>query len=222
MSSNDTTTGKIQQNESTALAEQQNSQNAHKPVSLSACAPVADANQVADRGLPSRIRRPRRNEPFTTVAEPEVIACIVDHKRDNWGNPVSEDYYPVVGELQSHVGTSIRSIAFHPCATASGDKFIYPQKLDPPNTWANSWNASLAQALTLPPGQWRTIWSDKTAQCYEYELVDPPMEGIPKYPDFQADLEQALTSNIVSSLDHPVLGRQSGNLAADNENEDIY
>lgn len=202
--------------------ETQSTHEQNASSALTACRPVT-ATQSADPNASSgKIRRPRRDEPFTTVGQPMIIACIVDRKRDSWGNPGSEDYHPVVGTLQPQAGSDLRSIAFHPCATASGETFIYPQKLDPPNTWANSWNASLAQALAHPAGQWRTVWSDKTAECYKHELVEPPMEGIPEYPNFREDLEQALTPNIITSLDHPVfqqlIGQQEGHI----HDEEIY
>jgi hypothetical protein len=48
------------------------------------------------------------------------------------------------------------------------------------------------------------------------------MEGIPEYPGFQEDLEQALTPNIIDSLDHPVLQRLLGQQDTDNDIEEIY
>ncbi len=148
-------------------------------VSLSSCISTTAQQTVISQAVKNIIRRPRRDEPFTTVADPTTIACIVERKLDNWGNPSGEEYYPVIGDLQNQVGAGIRSVAFHPCATASGETFIYPQKIDPPQAWANSWNASLAQALSLPPDQWRTVWSDKMAECYQHDLVTPPNRGYP-------------------------------------------
>jgi hypothetical protein len=187
-------------------------------VSLSSCIPTTAQQAVISQAVKNIIRRPRRDEPFTTVADPTTIACIVERKLDNWG----EEYYPVIGDLQNQVGAGIRSVAFHPCATASGETFIYPQKIDPPQAWANSWNASLAQALSLPPGQWRTVWSDKEAECYQHDLVAPQMENTPEYPKFQEDLEQALTPNIIDSLDHSVLQRLLGQQGTDSDIEEIY
>lgn len=177
---------------------------------LDSCRPVQGSLSNSVAATTRKLRRSRRDEPFTSVSEPTVIACIVDRKRDNWGNQFGEEYYPVEREHQTHVGPEIRSIAFHPCVTATGETFIYPQKQDPPHTWANSWNASLAQALALPPGQWRTIWSDKEAECYQHEMVDPPKEGVPEYRNFREDLEQALTPNIIASLNHPILLQHLG------------
>jgi hypothetical protein len=190
--------------------------------SLEACSPVTGHQPATAPSAGSRIKRPRRDEPFTTVAGPVPIACIVDRKLDKWGNPTGEEYYPVTGELQNQVGAGLRTVAFHPCMPISGVGFIYPQKQDPPHAWANSWNASLAQALELPPGQWRTVWSDKDEDCYQHDQVAPPVEGIPEYPGFQEDLEQALTPNIIDSLDHPVLQRLLGQQDTDNDIEEVY
>ncbi len=207
---------------STNLENNQSNTGQEKTNPLHACSPVSGFQPSSSAAPEHKIRRPRRDEPFTTVAEPVPVACIVDRKSDNWGNPSGEDYYPVIAELQNQVGPGIRSVAFHPCVSASGEGFIYPQKLDPPHAWANSWNASLAQALSLPPGQWRTVWSDKEAECYQHDLVAPQMENTPEYPKFQEDLEQALTPNIIDSLDHPVLQRLLGQQDTDSDNEEIY
>ena len=151
------------------------------------------------------IRKPGRAEVFTTVEEAPIIAVVIDRKLDNWGNSAGEEYYPVTGDVQSQVGSDIRSVAFHPCVSSTGLHFICPQKLDPPHARVNSWNASLATALALPPGQWRTVWSDKQAECYQHDLVTAPVDGIPEYPSFQEDLEKALSPNIINSLVHPVI-----------------
>ena len=216
----------VTKNDPTNTDNQQLAAEFQEQASLDSCSPVTVHRPRTT--ISKKLRRPRRDEPFTTLAKPTIIACLVDRKRDSWGNTASEEYYPVIGELQSQVGSAIRSIAFHPCATASGETFICPQKLDPPNAWANSWNASLAQALDLPRGQWRTIWSDKSAECYKHELVDAPREGIPEYPECRKDLEQALTPNIISSLDHAVLQQlldqadSTTDADADASNEEIY
>jgi hypothetical protein len=191
-------------------------------VSLSSCISTTAQQSVISQAVKNIIRRPRRDEPFTTVADPTTIACIVERKLDNWGNPSGEDYYPVIVKLQNQMGPGMRLMAFQPCVSASEGGFIYPQKIDPPHAWANSWNASLAQALNLPPGQWRTIWSDTEAECYQHDLVAPQMENIPEYSEFQEDLEQALTPNIIASLDHPVLLRLLAQHATDNDIEEIY
>lgn len=189
---------------------------------LHACSPVNGFHPSSSSIPKSKIRRPRRDEPFTTVAEPTQVACIVEQRKDNWGNPAGEEYYPVIGDLQNQVGKGLRTVAFHPCVSASGEGFIYPQKLDPPQAWANSWNASLAQALSLPPGQWRTVWSDKDAECYQHDLVTPPLEGIPEYPGFQEDLEQALTPNVIADLDHIVVQHILGQQDSVTDLEEIY
>lgn len=194
----------------------------HKGNSLENCGPVNGCTPTSSVLTTKRIRRPRRDESFTTVAAPRPIACIVDRQYDKWRNISGEEYYPVIGELQNQVGSSLRSIAFHPCINTIGETFIYPQKLDPPHTWANSWNASLAEALRHPHGQWRTVWSDKEAECYQHDLVQSPTQVILEYPGFDDDLEQALTKNIVDSLDHPVIQKTLAETRIDSSDEETY
>jgi hypothetical protein len=186
---------------------------------LDSCKPTASLLPAGSPPTASIIRKSGRAEVFTTTGMPPIIAVIIDRKLDSWGNSSGEIFHPVTGEIQNQVAAGIRSLAFHPCVSASGQAFIYPQKLDPAHSWANSWNASLATALTLPPGQWRTVWSDKGAECYQHDLVTAPVEGIPEYPHFQADLENALSPNIIDSLEHPVIQQLLGNQSAVNDLE---
>jgi hypothetical protein len=202
--------------------DQPSTEQSQKDNSLENCSPTSGLQPHYPQTAENKIRRSRRDEPFTTVGDPKHIACLVDKNRDDWGNQTGEDYYPVIGDLQSQVGSSIRSIAFHPCVTATGETFIYPQKIDPPDIWANSWNASLAKALSLPDRQWRTVASDKAAQCYQYEQVNSPMSDTPRYLTFEDDLNQALTPNIVSKLDHPVVQKTLSEQQSDSDGEGVY
>lgn len=174
-------------------------------ISLNSCSPKPNFQPSNPVITTQKIRRARRDEAFTTVGEPRLFSCLIDRKRDNWGNISGEDYYPVISDLQNQVGSSIRSVAFHPCVSSSGETFIYPQKLDPPNMWANPWNASLAEVFSIKQGLWRIVRSDKAAQCYHHEVVILPIGKKPEYPAFQDDLEQALTPNIITSINHPVV-----------------
>jgi hypothetical protein len=94
--------------------------------------------------------------------------------------------------------------------------------LDQPQALVNSWNASLAEALSLDHGLWRTIRSDKAAQCYQYEVVPASNETKREYPEFLDDLEQALTPNIITSLDHPVAQRILAEQQSVLGEEDVY
>ena len=141
---------------------------------------------------------------------------------DAWDNYTGEVYYPVVGVLQGNIGLPSRPIAFHPCVTATGATFIYPQKLDPTRSRINSWNASLAEALAHPPRQWRRIWSDSDAQRYQHDLVSAPMEGIPEYPGFREDLEKALSPNIIAGIDHPLVQSLLGKQGPQADLEEVY
>ena len=193
------------------------------PVSLlDSCKPQASLSRADSPSAAPNIRKPGRDEVFTTAAGPTTIAVVIEHKLDFWGNPSGERYYPVTGGLQQQLVSDIRSVAFHPCVSASGQAFIFPQKLDPPQSWVNSWNASLATALTLPPGQWRVVWSDKGAECYQHDLMTAPVEGIPEYSDFQKDLENALSPNIIDCLDHPVIQRLLANQGPDLDDGEVY
>jgi len=220
-SNNESNINGAEQQAVTASLENNRSQKSES-ATLAGCAPLTHQRTSDPRTLSKSITRPRRDEPFTTVADPIIVACVVDRKRARFSQQASEEYYPVTRELQQQAGTGLRSVAFHPCVNASGNTFIYPQKLDPPHAWPNTWNASLAQALSLPTGQWRTVWSDKEAECYQHELVEPPMESTPEYPNFREDLEQALTPNIIATIDHPVLQQILCRQDADIDNEEIY
>jgi hypothetical protein len=60
------------------------------------------------------------------------------------------------------------------------------------------------------------------AECYQHDLVTPPIEGIPEYPEFREDLEKALSPNIIANLDHPVIQQVLDKPKAGSDWEDIY
>ena len=190
--------------------------------SLANCAPTGCPPEVQAPTTGGGISRPAQDEVFTSVADPMTIACVIERQYDAWDNYTGEVYYPVPETLQGRIGLPSRPIAFHPCVTASGATFIYPQKLDPPRSRVNSWNASLAEALALPPGQWRRIWSDSDTQCYQHDLVSPPMDEIPEYPGFREDLEKALSPNIITTLDHSVVQRLLAKQGPEADVEEVY
>ncbi len=201
---------------------QGNNENAAEAPSLANCAPATSPPEAHRPATCPIIRRATQDEDFTTLADPVTLACIVDRQEDSWGNYTGEIYYPVSGTLQGNIGLPVRSVAFHPCITATGTTFIYPQKLDPPRSRVNSWNASLADALSHQPGHWRRIWSDSDAQRYQHDLVSARMEDTPAYPGFRDDLEQVLSPNIINSLDHPVIQRLLCQQGPDVDTEEVY
>ena len=197
-------------------------ENATKVNSLEDCTPAVSTSPSKSEPSENPIRRPARDESFTTTAEdPVTLACVIKRHLDQWGNLEQESYHPVTGNLQNQVMTDLRSVAFHPCVSASGATFISPQKLDPPNARANSWNASLAQAFSYEPGQWRTLQSDRDAQCYQHELIPAPFTGIPEYRDFRSDLERTLSPNIISCLDDLAIKQDPNEPGATTDIEEI-
>jgi hypothetical protein len=169
-----------------------------------------------------QIGRPPRDEPFTRVDEGIALQCIIYRNRDQWGNYTGEEYYPVTADLHSTIPVPMRTVAFHPCISKPGQCYICPQKVDPPGSRSNPWNASLAEALSVPSGQWLKIWSDRDAERYQHELLPPQMEGTLEYPDFAKDLEKALVPNIIDTLNHPVLQRLLDDRAGRNNSDEVY
>jgi hypothetical protein len=203
-------------------SDQDNDNSADPVPSLADCAPTDCTPDSMTHTSSMGIWRPGQDSIFTTVGDPMTIACIIERLHDPWGNYTGETYYPVPEPFQGRIGLPIRPIAFRPGVTAASIKFIYPQKLDPPHSRVNTWNASLAEALAHPPDQWRRIWSDSDAQRYQHELVSPPMEEIPEYPDFREDLEKALSPNIITSANHPVVQRLLGKQGPKADMEEVY
>lgn len=189
---------------------------------LDDCAPTEPPPAATAHKSSLGIWRPGQDGVFTTLGDPATYECVIERLYDAWDNYTGEMYYPVPKQLQGNIGVPSRPVAFHPCVTVAGATFIYPQKLDPPRSRVNSWNASLAEALVYPPGQWRRIWSDNDAQRYQHDLVSPPMEELPEYPEFREDLEKALSPNIITALDHPVVQRLLGKQDPGTEAEEIY
>jgi hypothetical protein len=196
--------------------------SAESSSALDSCRPRNDQAPAKPQSKLDRIRRFQRDEAFTRVGNAVTYAILIHRKVDAQGYYRGEDYHPIPGALQAQLGSLLRSVAFTPCLSQSGEHFILARKVDPPGAPANSWNQSLAEALIEPPGQWMKIWSDSLVQRYQYELVQPQLEGSPEYPDFAQDLEAALSPNIITSLDHPVIQRILGGHGADNDITEIY
>jgi hypothetical protein len=201
---------------------QDSNDNANQAPSLANCAPATSIPQAHSHATGSLISRPANDEAFTTLADQVQLALLIVQQKDSWGNYAGETYHPVPGKLQSGIFTFLRQMIFCPYVTADGRKGIIPQKMDPPHSRVNSWNASLAEALDHPPGRWRRLWSDSDAQRYQHDLVSPPMDEIPEYPDFREDLEKALSPNIITSLDHPIVQRVLGKQDPEIDAEEIY
>ncbi len=189
---------------------------------LDSCAPGENLQTATFQAHGHIIRRPHRDEPFTRVRSAVKYAALIERREDSSGRFIEEAFFPVVGELQGNLPDPARPIAFHPCVAANGCRFIYPQKLDAPTVQPNSWNESAARLLSTPIGQWLKAWSDSEAQCYQFELVDPQMSDVPDYPDFAKDLDKALSPNIISSLDHPLIQRLLDIHSTVNDWEEVY
>lgn len=189
---------------------------------LDNCKPTASRHQGSPHNPPPLIRRPSADQPFTRLAEPITLACVLDRHRDTEGRVLGEHYCPVTSAMQRQLQIKLREMVFHPCALANGAVFILPQKLDIPGYPANSWNASLAAALSEPFGQWLKIWTDQIVERYQFEHVPAPMSGLPDYRDFKTDLEKALAPNIIDRPNHPVIERILGQNRPAPEAEEIY
>ncbi len=189
---------------------------------LDNCKPHANHQLTDSQSALDLIRSFQRDEAFTRVCEQETYAVVIHRKLDAQGYYRGEDYHPIPAALQSQVGALLRFVTFHACLSQSGLYFILAQKKDSPGAPPNSWNQSLAQALKEPPGQWLKIWSDSLAQRYQYELVQPQVEGTPEYPDFAEHLENALSPNIITGLDHPIIQQILGGRGAGNDMEEVY
>ena len=189
---------------------------------LEDCAPTKYLPTATAHKSNLGIWRPGQDAVFTTLDDPATFECVIERLYDAWDNYTGEMYYPVPKQFQGNIGVPSRPVAFHPCVTAAGATFIYPQKLDPPRSRVNSWNASLAEALVYPPGQWRRIWSDGEAQRYQHDLVPPPMDRLPEYAEFRVDLDKALSPNIITALDHPVVQRLLGKQDPETDIGEIY
>ncbi len=189
--------------------------------SLDSCKPSVLHTTSPTQGNEYIIRPAPRDEPFTRTGQSRDLVCYVHRKMDAQGFYTGEEYYPVPRTLQPKIRQRLRNITFHGCILSTGQSFIFPQKRDISGRRTNSWNSSLAQALGQSPGQWLKIWSDDITQRYQFELVPPPIEDVPEYPDFENDLEWAMKPNIIDRLDHPILLKAQQSKDA-GEAEEIY
>lgn len=172
--------------------------------SLNDCTPTGTLEEGDGQAI-STIRGPNRDDAFALIDHPVKLACVIERSEDASGQYAGESYYPVAKSLQDKLIKHTRLVAFHPCLSQTGEHFILPQKLQLANSQQNSWNISLAEALSTPQGQWLRLWSDRGLQRYEFELVDIESDDKLEYPEFQNDLDRSLSENIIDSLKHPVI-----------------
>lgn len=193
-----------QEHQST-LAESNQDRSAGQGNSLDSCTPSGQPTASSHDTYQSIIRPAPRDEAFSPTGQTRGLLCYVRRRVDEEGYYKGEEYYPVIAALQHMVKVRLRSVTFHGCILHTGRHFIYPQKLDIPGRRPNSWNASLAEALSQRPGEWLRIWGDDFAQRYQFEIVPPPIDVTEDYMAFDADLVSALEPNVIERLDHPIL-----------------
>lgn len=149
------------------------------------------------------IRKPGREDVITTTGQKCSINCILDRTYDLAGNFLSETAHPVNKALVQKLKSQLRTITFNACLLNTGEPIIVPQKHDL-DTFKNTWNISLAQAMTTPPGHFFMLKSDPANQRYITDVVEESTD-LPTYDAFEKDLTQALSSYVINSLEHPVV-----------------
>ena len=168
-------------------------------------APIAAPGQAAAQSQPSLIRQSGPDELFISVADPVVIDCVVDRYRDEWGYYYGEIYCRVSPEMRDRLEIRSSSIAFHASVSASGQRFLFPEKLHREGS-RSSWSSdTLTRALHIAHGSWTTVWWDSNGRCYIVDVGTDHAGPLPEYPEFLQDLEDALSPNDIDGLDHPLI-----------------
>jgi hypothetical protein len=122
------------------------------------------------------------------------------------GEFVREEYYPVVSNLHSELEKHIKVITFHAGMNQYDQPFIYPQKVPNIDGYTDSWIASGGQLVKKAQQSW--IRCKANFERKEYDVTCLNLQKRPvKWFDFNTALNEALKSNIIDSMNHPVLKR---------------
>lgn len=149
------------------------------------------------------IRRSQSGEAFCRTGNETTLNCLLRRHHDEYRNFQGEDFCPVIGELQERVKKHLRPVRFVGGLNEAGEYFIYPQKLNTKRN-SNSWNSSLAVALSQDPGVFIRLTSNTEQQRYDFSVVDRTCEIPLDIEDFQSQLLKALENDLIESADHSV------------------
>ena len=156
------------------------------------------------------IKNPHYQQPFTRLADPVFATGAVLKNYDEYGGYFYCDCYLLPGEPAHDPSWHVHPLALHPCAFQTGETFILLQILERASGTSATWEQSLAEALSVPIGQWLQIGADHEQVRVEYELLEPQLPEIPEYPEFLADVLQLAVSVEIPELEHQIRSLMGG------------
>jgi hypothetical protein len=141
-------------------------------------------------------------DPSTSID----LAVIFKKLTDDNGNFAGEEVYVVMDKIQHHLINDIRIVRCHAGRTEHGKDFILIQKMPGIDGYTNSWTETQAIAVDVikQPGNWARVWADSIEKQYKFQEVK--LNKAPQtFRELGPDLKAAIGSNIIDSLDHPLL-----------------
>ncbi len=150
------------------------------------------------------IKNPHYLQPFTRVGRPAFATGAVLKNYTEWGDYFYADCYLVPDESAYEPSWTVHPIALHPCAFQTGEKFILLQIQERISDTSATWEQSMAQALSVPIGQWLRIRADREKQRVEFELMCSQMTKTPEYPEFLAEVLTLAVSIQIPDLERQI------------------
>lgn len=136
----------------------------------------------------------------------KTFVYIVEKIESEAGEFVREDYFIVVTSLHVELEKHTKLITFHAGMTQYDQAFIYPEKIPNIDGYTDSWIASGGQLVKKAEKSWVRCKANFNKK--EYEVTSLNLQKRPTtWFDFNTALNEALKSNIIDSMDHPVLKR---------------
>jgi hypothetical protein len=180
--------------------------NTEKSV-LDACA--IDLDKLPSKQTKVAIAIGKQSSSVAFKLDPEqkkTFVYIVEKIESDTGEFVREDYYVVVTNLHVELEKHTKLITFHAGMTQYDQAFIYPEKIPNIDGYSDSWIASGGQLVKKAEKSW--VRGKANFNKKEYEATSLNLQKRPiTWFDFNTALNEALKSNIIDSMDHPVLKR---------------
>lgn len=154
-------------------------------------------------GTAIEIRPREKDEVFATTGQKVTLSVLIKRIPGPNGKFLYEDFYPIQRDLVPELDSHIRLVTFHGCHSLKGEFFIYPQKNNS-RAYTNSWNTSLKKALQAPSGTYITLDVNSQMETYEANNYEGTTSPPPSFDEFEQSLSDALSQNIITSIEHPL------------------
>lgn len=156
------------------------------------------------------VRKPTREE-FVRVraaAEFTLDTLILELKDSRECFAIAQALWP---ELSTESTVSPRRL--HTAISRQGTLFLWPVKLPPKDGRTDRWSESMLEVVEVAKASWVRVQADLGISAYVYftpvKDLPPPEWPTMEFPEI---LRLAFRSNLIDSLDHPVIRRLRGEI----------